>query len=79
MKIEAGRKCKAIVEVQLGHTKNYIVLKAEYTFRVFEDYPSRKALTEDFLADWFKENQHKYTNYRTHKMIRKEDVKVTII
>lgn len=79
MKIEAGRQCKAIVEVQLGHKKNYIVLNAEYTFEVLVEYPSKKALTEEFLADWFEENQHKYTNYRTHKMIRKEDVKVTII
>ena len=79
MKIEAGKKCRAIVEIQLGHVKNYIVLKAEYTFITPEEYPSKKALTEDFFAYWFKENQHKYTNYRTHKMIRKEDVKVSII
>lgn len=79
MKIEAGRMCKAIVEVQLGHKKNYIVMKAEYNFEVLEEYPSKKALTEDFFADWFEENQHKYTNYRTHKKIQKEDVKVTII
>lgn len=77
MKIEAGRKFKVIVSVSLY--RNDVVLRQEYNLKTTGEFPSKKALTEAFFADWFKENQHKHTKFRTNKFIQKSDVRVSIV
>lgn len=79
MKIEAGKKMRAVVEIQMGGKKNEIVGRLEYTFTNEVEFPSKKALAEDFFEEWYEENRNRYTNYKTHKPIQKTDIKVYLI
>lgn len=79
MKIEAGKKMRAVVEIQMGSKRNEIVGRIEYTFRNKVEFPSKKALIENFSEEWYEENRNKYIKYRTHKPIQRTDIKVYLI
>ncbi len=79
MKIEAGKKYRIRVDAQLTHKKNEVVMNLEYVVKTKVEYPSKKALLEEFFEEWYEENRNKYTKLRTHTPLKKEDIRIQII